>query len=207
MKPSSISLWSIALLGAVTLPSVAAQAWWRDRYADDGYVIESYPPGYLRDHPVVVYPSRRHYDGAVIYTRRGRAVFVDPGYDEGSYYGELPSDEGWDVPHPRPPARVEAPRRPRDSQAATDPSVTGSTNGPVIVPGLAPRKAVGPKIVTAKPSGSEAAEDKAVSKPAPSSTVASAVVALPVPRPNLEGLDFAPDKPDVPAAQSDEGRR
>jgi len=195
MTPSSIRLLSMTLLSAVLLPSSAAQAWWRDRaYLDEGYVIESYPPGYLREGPAVVYPAPRSWDGPVFYDRRGPQVYVDPYMNDEGYVDDEPLEV---LPYAPPEASRPAFRRDRNEAR-----LPRSGDAPTVVPGLAPRrKPAGPRIVTLKP------DDLA---PSARPSVAKSV-ALPVPRPNLEGMDFAPTTGSVavipPAGQIEEGRR
>src|SRR4051794_25016607 len=99
MKPSSIRLWSMVFggfagFGTLISATTSAEAWWRDRaYLDDGYVIESYPPGYGPRGPEVIYAAPRRWEGPVVYQRR-RPVYVAPEvYDDEAYYEEvLPPD-------------------------------------------------------------------------------------------------------------------
>jgi hypothetical protein len=188
MKPSSISLWSIGFLAAAALPAFSAEAWWRDRaYVDNGLVIESYPPGYLEDRGVVVYPPA--YQERHIY-RRPRTVYVDPGYDDGpTYYDRdaepyAPETEALPVR----PAKPQLRQRSAGMGAGTDPA--DGAAAPRVVPGVAPRKpsSPGPKIVTVKPLD---LGTRPAANPAAEPDV-TASIALPVPRPNLEGMDFAP---------------
>jgi hypothetical protein len=251
MKPSSMSLWSIGLVAAALVPTSGAEAWWRDRaYLDDGYVIESYPPGYLEDRPVLVDP-RYGYERRVV--RRPRQVFVEPDlYDDPALYDDN-GDGGYGpdgdaVPDRRRGTMMPPPRR-RDSPT-TEAALPRDPLPPRVVPGLAPRKpaAGGPRIVTVNPkdlgNGDGAAAPRppgvtvvtppivkpkvatpkvatpkvakpnvvtptlatpATGTPGPAAPDAAAEtkpdttasIALPVPRPNLEGMDFAPAKPNA----------
>jgi hypothetical protein len=197
MKPSSIRLWSIALLGASFLPACAAEAWWPERYYDDGYALESYPRGYQpRGDAVLVYPAPRYRNPQLLY-RRGRAFYVEPYYEDERpiYEGVLPYD-GYLDEEPR--------RRPRDGDRAVGGTPRMGGTAPLVVPGIAPRKPGEPKVVTVKPAE--------VPKPQPKAAPpVTASIALPVPRPNLEGMDFAPATPSAPVIPADptasEGRR
>jgi hypothetical protein len=201
MKPSSIRLWSIAFLGASLVPVCAAEAWWPERYYDDGYAIESYPRGYQpRGGAVLVYPAPRYRNPQLLY-RRGRAVYLEPYYeDEGPIYEEVVPYDGY----PDEPPRL----RPRDADRAVvgTPLVGGSA--PRVVPGIAPRRAGEPKVVSVKPAEMPKAAPKSQAEAPPPIT---ASIALPVPRPNLEGMDFAPAKPSAavipPDPTANEGRR
>src|SRR5262245_12418598 len=198
MKPSSISLWSMTFLGIGMAFSGSAQAGWRERALVDGdFVIESYPPGFYPRGRMVYSPP--HYWGAPVYFgRRGRMVYVGPPEvdDEDSFYEDGPVGEGDPGGEALPYAQPDAapPVRHRDQDQAAVPR--RSDGGPNVVPGLAPRRQSGPRIVAVTP---------------PKGTPSVASVALPVPRPNLEGMDFAPAKPDaelIPQAHpADEGRR
>lgn len=197
MKPSSIGLWSmicapLVVAGTLAGPVDTAEAGWRDRVViEDGWDDGPYPSAYVHRRPVEVYPGplyRR--DGLVyerpVYERRVRRAHVDPyGVDEG------PIDEGADPdalipydaygPDPyRRPARL-VPVRPRmRGQPALPDRASTDGDGPAVVPGLAPdgRRKKAPKVAEAR-------------------------IALPVRRPNLEGLDFAPSEPPPPLATGD----
>jgi len=182
--------------GVVLGSTTAAQAWWRDRPADDELVIESYPPGYYGRGPYVVYQAPRHWNGPVLYGRRGQPVYVTPdAVDENAYYEDVPPDAIYPdelEPYPRPRATR------RGGQEARLPG--GGEDGPAVIPGMAPRRSTGPKIITVRPR-----------ETVPAARTSIASVAVPVPRPNLEGMDFAPATPGAaitaPARQADEGRR
>jgi hypothetical protein len=201
MKPSSMHLLSMSLALAALVPSMA-EAGWRDRYIpDDGWYGMPYPPAYVRPRTVYVYPDRG-WNGPVIVHSRGRVLLVDPEADDGYAYSDALPDEG---PAYGPQLRVApgyaAPssRRGRAAQRAKDAAST-----PAVAPALAtptPRsvKVIGVKppdgtpVAALPPPKPAALPDQASSAGAepPPPKVAQAI-ALPVPRPNLEGMDFAP---------------
>jgi hypothetical protein len=211
MKPSSIRLWSIGLLGAVVLPVSGAQAGWRDRViVEDGWNDVPYPPAYVRRRPVEVYRAPRYRREPLVYGRRGELVYVDPyqSYgdpddEDGDGYDMMPDDSYHPEPYQRPDTM--APPKPRTrGQAALPGRRAVEDGGPAVVPGIAPSGR--PRAAATRPSTS----DPRKAAPAPASVapqVAEARVALPVKRPNLEGLDFAPAAPAAPSPSPSEDRR
>jgi hypothetical protein len=191
------------------MPLSAAEAGWRDRFiVDDGWYGVPYPPAYVRGRPVIIYPDR--WSGPVIYPRRGRTVYVEPdAYYGAPLYGDLevlPEDRMIE-------RRVIRPAKPRaQERAAARTNPPADEEAPAVVPGLAPAKPPGRgKVVAVEPAALAPPARPAQTSP-PQSRIAAAAVAMPVPRPNLEGMDFASEKPAAPpvippAGASDEGRR
>jgi hypothetical protein len=211
MKPSSISLWSIGLLGAVALPLSGAEAGWRDRViVEDGWYEVPYPPAYVRRRPVEVYRAPRYFRGPLVYGRRGELVYVDPdqsyGDPDDEYvdpYDMMPDESYQPDPYRRPDTM--APPKPRTRGQAALPGRRAVEEGePTVVPGIAPTGR--PRTAAAKPGTID--PGKAAPGPAKATPrVAEAQVALPVKRPNLEGLDFAPSAPALQDPSTSEDRR
>ncbi len=173
-----VRLLAISLTLATALPAAPALAGWRDGpyYSDEGWAPDYYPPARAY-RPAPVY--RDEYQPDHGYYHRpwaGRQAYA-PEYDDGPGY--LLPDEDM-----APPVRPRVVRPPRNVSVAPDRRVVPAKPRPVVA--LPPKKAepVKPKVAVAA----------SVAKPAP----VEVARALPVPRPNLESMDFEPAAP-VPA--------
>jgi hypothetical protein len=179
-----LRLVAISFALAIALPAVPALAGWRDGpyYADDGWGGDYYPPARAYR------AYRDEYQPDYGYVQRpwaGRRQAYAPYYDEPDYYG--PDDRG-------PAVRPRVIRPPRNVS---------------VMPGQPRRLApVKPKtVVTLPPAKPKVAAVGPEVKPAPVINPAPVVKpdpvqearALPVPRPNLEIMDFDAATPAVPA--------
>ena len=201
MKPSSISFWSILLTtmgfsvsssvprrqrrrgGAIALPTTSSGS--------------KATAGYYGRGPYVVYQAPRHWNGPVLYGRRGQPVYVTAGRlgRERLLRGHA--------------AQRDLSGRARAlSQAACDaawrPEGRGFRAGARMVPPSFPAWRPG-----GRPGRRSSRSD--LGRLCLRRGRRSRALAVPVPRPNLEGMDFAPATPGAaitaPARQADEGRR
>jgi hypothetical protein len=160
-----IRLLTISLLFGASLPVVPAMAGWRDGYyADDGWGEGYYPPaGLWRRHAMI--DPEEYQPG---YNHDYRRPWIDrrayaPRYYEGPVYGAVPDDDFAPVMRPR------ATRPPRNVWALPPDRMNPSAKTRLALPSTSPLKQQAGKPVFAQ-----------------------APFVLPVPRPNLESMDFEP---------------
>lgn len=211
-----------SLLVGVLASGASAQAGWRGAYDEDGgYAAPGWraaPDGPAYDDGTPVYRVRPGwtYRERTYYRRVYRyrtwpqddwpdesVVAVPPGRDTelpvAPWRGRTPTGAGDDSAYQdgrEAPPLGEASRRPRRQSR------------PVRLPVARPVTAPAPSRATtarAAPPATPAASPQTATRPATASdpavvAAAGAPVALPVPRPNLEGLDFAPATPPARAA-------
>ena len=174
-----VRLLAISFALATALPAAPALAGWRDGsyYADDGWGGDYYPPARLY-RPDPAYRDRYQPDyGYDRHPWGGRREAYAPYYDEPDYYG--PDDGG-------PAMRPRVLRPPRNVSGMPDQPRRLAPGKPKAVVILPPKRTepAGPKVAVIGPEPKPA---PAV-KPAP----LQEATALPVPRPNLEIMDFDP---------------
>lgn len=162
--------------GAVLVASSSADARWRDRVYLDDGWYEMPYPPPYAGRAPVVVYPQERWRERVIRTRRGDVVIVEPDIVYGDPYLGEVMPEGGYYDDEVPGAYPDAPPPRRR----------------VVVP--AKPKAVAPKVI------------RKVAPPARPKEPTVAQVTLPVPRPNLEGMDFAPVA-SVPPTPAPEDRR
>jgi len=223
MKALSLHLWSVSLLSALLAPLASAQAGWFDAFPTlPGWYDDDPPPVYVPRRPHRFVPAPRD-GGMAVRTPDGEVIIVYPEDEYGERYAPGPDVVPDDVappPRPRPRNRIEALRPP--APVGAEPVVVPGIAPNSALPGIAPRprltrdaaltpvKPGGVKPADVRPAGARLADPArkpgqapaALPKivPAAQPKVAQARIALPVPRPNLESMDFAPATPAEPQA-------
>lgn len=226
MKVSSLHLWSISFLSAVLAPLASAEAGWFDAFPTlPGWYDEAPPPVYVPRRPHRYVPAPRD-GGVAMRTPDGEVIIVYPEDDYAERYAPGPGVYPDDVappPRPRPRKRIEAlrPPAPVGGEPVVVPGVapkpTPLGNAVRVLPAK-PRPTRDAALIPVKPVSTRPAEAGPVAAklvdparkpeqlpavvpkivPAEQRKVAQARIALPVPRPNLESMDFAPATPAAP---------